>query len=324
MAQKAVSSGHFAFKVDKEGKLDKSCLVCTHCKKEYVYHRSSHSMSYHLMAEHPFAVESFKAGKPMNETKDKPLPKQSILSFGSVTSKQKKDAMTAALAEWIALNARPILLCEDEGFLNFCRVATSDPSYNTPSRKTISSRIRVLYEGKREGVMGMIAGSSSICITCDYWSSVAMHSYLGVTAHFVDKGFNLKSCVLAVAHSQDRHAATLVAEHLTAICEEWKLLNKVTAIVTDNAANMVNAITREMKQEHIRCLAHSIQLAVRKAIDASKLDSPLAKVKKIVGHFKHSPANMMELHASQKEADLPQESLVSRLGIYRIVMNFIC
>ena len=67
---------------------------------------------------------------------------------------------------------------------------------------------------------------------------------------------------------------------------------------TDSARNMI-AAARELPFDHMPCAAHLIQRAITVALENSPFDGALAKCRKVVGHFKHSPPNAQELEEQQ-------------------------
>lgn len=93
---------------------------------------------------------------------------------------------------------------------------------------------------------------------------------------------DLKSYLLDCFPFNERHTATNLCSNLKQKIEEWKIQNKVIAIVSDNAANIVAAI-RGGGWRHIGCFAHSINLVVQASL--SSLNSVLSKVKAIVEFF---------------------------------------
>ncbi|XP_074549889.1 E3 SUMO-protein ligase ZBED1-like [Halichoeres trimaculatus] len=70
------------------------------------------------------------------------------------------------------------------------------------------------------------------------------------------------------------------------------------------------AAGRILPFEHMPCVAHLVQRAIVMSLRDSGFDGVLGKLRKVVGHFKHSPANSNELNAQQALFNLNQESLV--------------
>ena len=91
--------------------------------------------------------------------------------------------------------------------------------------------------------------------------------------------------------------------------EEFRLIEKVTAIVTDNAANITSAAssvvedTRLGVQYHLGCFAHTLNLVVRHSLNNDEQASSVVKrVKDIVTFFNQSTLatnNMRELQGSK-------------------------
>lgn len=70
------------------------------------------------------------------------------------------------------------------------------------------------------------------------------------------------------------------------------------------------AAARSLSFEHMPCVAHIIQRVITVSFCDSEFDGALAKCRKIVGHFKHSPANTAELKVQQASHGQEEESLV--------------
>lgn len=100
----------------------------------------------------------------------------------------------------------------------------------------------------------------------------------------------------------------------------WGILNKVTAIVSDNRANIKSAI-RLMNIQHIPCTAHKLNLIVQKALylneddsvgdESNELDSVkikliLKKCRVIVGFFKRSEVGNRILGEKQRQLGFTQ------------------
>lgn len=122
-------------------------------------------------------------------------------------------------------------------------------------------------------------------------------SFLGVTIHFIE---NLEMCsaTLGVYELSERHTAEYIAEKIELTCKEWDIQNnKVIAIITDNASNMVKASEIIFgKKRHIPCFAHTLNLVAQRAIEnVEGLNVLFKKVKTIITWFKHSVVASDEL-----------------------------
>ena len=62
--------------------------------------------------------------------------------------------------------------------------------------------------------------------------------------------------------------------------------------------------------KHFPCIAHTLQLAVKKALQVPKVSSTIARCKKLVQHFKKSTKEAYKLRNKQEMLQLPQHELV--------------
>lgn len=71
---------------------------------------------------------------------------------------------------------------------------------------------------------------------------------------------------MGVHHFSKVHTAENIAQVKTSLMREWAISDKVTCLVTDGAANM-GACARELRLKHAICVAHTLNLVVKKALD---------------------------------------------------------
>nr|CAI5826528.1 unnamed protein product [Callosobruchus analis] len=113
-------------------------------------------------------------------------------------------------------------------------------------RKTIpTSLIAQLHECMRENVKLRIRNSLAISITTDSWTSIAIKSFVGITAHWTNVG-KMESHLL---------------ECVEFIFSEWGVTGKI-CVVTDNVHNIVVAVNNG-NWCHVSCVAHSLNLIVQ-------------------------------------------------------------
>lgn len=327
-------NGQFTFKTN-------DIVVCKYCKAELKYYRSNSSLMYHLRHKHPFTsksntVSSGGCGSSATESSllanRKPDPVQKTLieiqELGKPISEIKYDAITNAIVKWIAKNCRPINTVTDEGLQDVIRIAAGNQSYTLPSRTVISSRLDDLYSNEKLKVQQLLDKADHVALTADYWSSLANDSYLGVTGHFIDETWSYHTLALCVSNVEERHFTENCVEHFSFPAEAWNIYHKVSTFSTDNARNVTSAVAK-LPFQHMPCIAHTLQLCVNSAIAACSVDTILSKCRKIVGHFKHSPANSTEmknhqLRLHQQEQSLIQDVVTRWNSTLQMVERLIC
>ena len=67
MSEPTLLNGKFNFKRMPDGSLDKNRVICTYCRSEFSYHRSTSSLKYHLLAKHT-AVAAHSNSSPTHQT----------------------------------------------------------------------------------------------------------------------------------------------------------------------------------------------------------------------------------------------------------------
>lgn len=87
---------------------------------------------------------------------------------------------------------------------------------------------------------------------------------------------------------------------------DFNISNKITAIVSDNAANITAAI-RQGQWRGIGCFAHTLNLVVQGAL--AEVNDSIVKIKKIVEYFHKSPHGLKKLQETQKQMQLPELKL---------------
>ncbi|KAL3967138.1 chromosome alignment-maintaining phosphoprotein 1 [Sarotherodon galilaeus] len=109
--QDGLLDGEFKYKKNIDGTINKRVVICTHCSKEFQFHRSNSTLKYHLNAKHAFVGAAASPGL-----------RQTTLSERRPLGKSSLDKLTDNIAKWIAKDCRPLSIVEDKGFAD-------DPAY---------------------------------------------------------------------------------------------------------------------------------------------------------------------------------------------------
>ncbi|KAL0861410.1 hypothetical protein ABMA27_008954 [Loxostege sticticalis] len=109
------------------------------------------------------------------------------------------------------------------------------------------------------------------------------------------------SVLITCIEYTDRHTSTNLCNFIKAAILEWGIEDKITAVASDNAAN-VTAALREGEWRHIPCFAHTLNLVVKEAL--THISATVVKVKDIVEYFKRSSHAQQQLLTLQKQMNI--------------------
>jgi hypothetical protein len=223
---------------------------------------------------------------------------------------ERTESIHQALAKMIALNQLPLSFTASEGFRKFMTVV--EPGYKIIKEDSLKRRLNLLAESLKNNLKEKISKAKNIACTADIWSSRTQESYITCTANIIDDEWNCSSMTLSTKELEERHTADNIAKEINEISEEWGIASNLSAVVTDNATNIVNAVsaTNVLENKGLTCAAHSIQLAVNKSLAVEDLANVCTKASKIVGHFRHSNVAAKALEGMQEQLEMKQLSLV--------------
>lgn len=195
----------------------------------------------------------------------------------------------------------PFSIVEDREFVKLLNLL--NPGYTLPSRKTLSkSLLPIMYNEIHDKVKQEIKDHAKyVSITTDSWTSIKNENYIAVTCHFINNECELKSYLLSCFKNSESHTSENLKNDLLAVIKKWGLENNIAACTTDNAHNIVNAVSL-CGWRHVGCFAHSLNLAVQNALKS--ISETRDKVRGIVGHFKRSPQAAEKLRAMQEQLGL--------------------
>ncbi|XP_054744518.1 E3 SUMO-protein ligase ZBED1-like [Anastrepha obliqua] len=187
------------------------------------------------------------------------------------------------------VNDLPITSVEDPEFRDFIKLF--DPRYKLPSRTTPSNVMMTnLFDEQKPKLKNLLSKINHWAITTDMWTSLANESYMTVTCSFITDSY----CLI----DETNHTAKNIADTLQAVCNEWGIFDKITAIVTDNASSMIKACEL-LKKRNLPCYAHSLNLVVQDCLKLDCTKELLKKCKSIVAFFKSSTIAYKKFKDSQ-------------------------
>ncbi|QQP42004.1 Uncharacterized protein FKW44_016539, partial [Caligus rogercresseyi] len=111
-------------------------------------------------------------------------------------------------------------------------------------------------------------------------------SYVTATAHGINDDWEIINSVLQTKELKVSHTAENLSQCLTDILDVYGVKREsVISVTTGNASNYVNAIEKHLEIVNIPCVAHTINLAVRKGLGVRVIEIPIARLKVAASHF---------------------------------------
>ena len=86
-------------------------------------------------------------------------------------------------------------------------------------------------------------------------------------------------------------------------------IGKVFGATTDNGQNIVNA-KKLIELDHFPCIAYTLQLRIKKALEVLQVHKILSRCMKLVEHFMKSTKETYNLREKQKMLQLPNHQLI--------------
>ncbi|KAJ8914357.1 hypothetical protein NQ315_011345 [Exocentrus adspersus] len=107
-----------------------------------------------------------------------------------------------------------------------------------------------------------------------------------------------------------RHTSQNLCEELQRVTTKWDISQKVHAVTTDNAANVVNSV-KLAGLSHIPCFAHTLNLVVQSSL--KEIENIRRKVKSTVEHFHRSTQANAKFFTIQKQMNSDSDSIPLKL-----------
>lgn len=237
------------------------------------------------------------------------IPTSNIASPRKATNAEE---INKEAVKMIAMNQLPISFISSDGFISFCKLF---PGYVPIKEEAAKRRLTIMYDEMSAKIKQCLIKSGYIALTTDLWTSMANDAYLTIIAHCIDEEWRPQIYTLDTMVMPEKHTGVNIAQKINEIKIKWIESSQISAIVTDNARNMLCAVRNvdevEIRDE-ITCSAHSLQLVINKSLQNEDINSLLAQASKVVGHFKKSSQATEALKNRQKQLDLPQLKLLQQ------------
>ncbi|KAK2633775.1 hypothetical protein Ddye_028567 [Dipteronia dyeriana] len=283
---------------------------CNYCPANYA--RDSNTNGTTNMNKHiDYQCKNYHAKLAAADPKQKCLIKQASITSFTTSSKEgcgsslglgifNKEDTRNVLAEMLIVDELPFRFVEKRGFRKFCRVGM--PRFDVPSRRTIVRDILQMYIDMKTSLMKQFKERKvRVCLTTDTWTSIQNINYMVVTAHFVDKNWQLQKRILSFTQISD-HRGETIGKCIEKVLIDWGI-DRVFTITVDNASSnntVILYMIRKLnswhadsailggKYLHLWCCAHIVNIIVNDGL--KEMHESACAIRNAVKFIKLSPS----------------------------------
>lgn len=313
---------YFGFPGDANGTITTSKkVVCKLCREQQrditiPYSGNTSNLRYHVQREHRLELPETDEEPPREQSSNKPVQVtlQAAIArtapFGKDTIRHCQ--LEEATANFICQSLQPVSIVDQPSFRRLLEIA--EPRFQLAHRTYFTNTvIPNRYVEVRSIIEKQLSTVQNCTMTSDLWTAQHQYrSYISLTIHFVCTDFKLQSKCLQTLEIPQDHTAASLQEVLSDMFKAWSLSNKVCGATTDNCGNIVNAVGL-LGLEHVPCVAHTLQLSIKRGLEIPAVNRVLARCRKLVEHFRKSSKETYKLRQKQTMLDLPEHKLIQEV-----------
>lgn len=176
-----------------------------------------------------------------------------------------------------------------------------------------------LYEEGVQLLKGIFRDSTaSITWLSDGWTdSNTARGYVNIITNIINN-FELQSFCIATRYLAESHTAPVLAKYVESVFTEYGLdmskNGRFFACVTDNGKNFTNLVQKELQHFAIPCIAHTLNLVVKDAVEATPAAADLfEQFASAVEFFRRSSRA-----ASKLAEEIPKHDAIIRQRLQRV------
>lgn len=254
----------------------------------------------------------------------------------------QQEALNDAFVQWIISDLQPFTTSDNPEFIKFIKLLNSN--YTPPCRQTVRKTIMERYHHYKEIIKSILHDAPGmISLTSDIWTSMASDSYYGITAHFIDKDWQLQSIILDISSMPQPHTGEIIKDTLLTVATDFGIESRIFALTTDNAKNItkgVKLLTTELHSKcgrqiySIRCGAHVLNLTVQEGLksmfsleeddNGDNPSSALTNLRLCINAIRRSPRTIHQLqeicqNLNMKYYNLPNDCPTRWSSTYHMI-----
>lgn len=204
------------------------------------------------------------------------------------------------IVDWIIATDTPLNTVENPFFQ---KILEGEPHF---SAKRLKDEVANRSGELKVKIIERLRDVPAISITADKWNSCNVESYLGVTAHYIDKEWKLQSLSLSCEPFPGHHTADDIAAKVNKILESFEIpLSKISGICMDNEPT-ANAVSDRVSYPWIGCICHLINIVCNAAFNKGESSKVIKRMTKLIETFHKSDIYTHQLKLKQMNRGVPE------------------
>jgi hypothetical protein len=187
-----------------------------------------------------------------------------------------REVLKEAIAKFLVSQNLSFQTVESESFIELLDLCNPVAANLLVKADALIDFVMKKYLESKELIKELFVRELFISLTCDVWTSPNCKSILGITAHWIDRNFQLHEILLDALELNGSHTGANMAQYVLKTLEEYGLKEKLFCVTADNASN--NKTMAKVIEQHIAsfkadcnllgCTGHVFNLAARVGLKA--------------------------------------------------------
>lgn len=242
--------------------------ICNYCGAKYSFKPGGGygTLQRHLNTKHPEKVGMLTGQTQLSGFATSSPNSPTLFRYDHASS-------SYGLAEAISVDSLSFSFGENVGINDWIN-RDVQPAFKKIPRTSLKRNLIKSYKKRKQNLIEYFSiNNTHVSICSDIWSDHNLiHSYMGLTCHYIDENFELNKKVLAFRVFDDSHTANNICKIIHTILEEYRLVHRVFSISFDNASSnnaSIPELTRVCQPNfggrffHTRCACHVLNLCVQ-------------------------------------------------------------
>ncbi|MEE6482546.1 hypothetical protein FKM82_013277 [Ascaphus truei] len=289
----------FGFQGDAYGRIiDKTKIICKLCGVRLSYSGNTTNLRQHLIYKHRREYNELVGTQGAVVDPQKNIDSVSPRDLASrAVAAPTVGRTTKAVADFIVRDLMPVEIIEGEGFTQMLSIL--DPNYKLPAASFLAhSILQEMHIQAKLKVVELVKGLQECSVSLDLWKHSGCLSYLTLTIHYVDEGFESRNKVLSSRVISEDLSAENLKLVLLGVAEEWGIRENTFYAVGLNSPSVKRA-TSKVGWKSLPCVGQVLRSCIEAVLQHHTIQRSLDRFRRLVATIFSSTTQIEELTTNE-------------------------